>query len=368
MRDAAVRKRLNPATHGPYSDLISWAKYGPATESKCSGAGASDIGRCVHAGELMNSDQPAGRAGAGKLAVLLATYNGARFLDAQLRSVIAQDWPSIEVFVSDDSSTDDTMQLLESWQAIWNKGAFTIASGPRSGFAGNFRKLLAESAAHADYVAFCDQDDIWLSDKTRVAVEAIDAHGSRPALYCARTIVTDVDDRDVSLSTLFRKTPDFANALVQSIGGGNTMVMNRAAYELLREAARRTDFVSHDWFAYLIVAGAGGKVIYSETPHVRYRQHDGNLIGSNLGFQARINRARFALSGRYVGWNNLNMSALNACRDLLTPDAVAKLDHFSKARHGRLPQRLIGLWRSGVYRQTTIGQLSLYLAGILGKL
>jgi glycosyltransferase involved in cell wall biosynthesis len=316
----------------------------------------------------MTTVQRAGGAGTGKLAVLLATYNGARFLDAQLRSVIAQDWPAIDVFASDDSSSDGTPELLLSWQKIWNKGAFSITTGPRLGFAGNFRKLLADSDVDADYVAFCDQDDIWLSPKTRVAVAAIDEHGSRPALYCARTTITDADDREVSLSTLFRRTPDFANALVQSIGGGNTMVMNRPAYELLREAARRTGFVSHDWFAYLIIAGAGGKVIYSETPHVRYRQHDANLIGSNLGLQARINRARFALSGRYIGWNNLNMSALAACRDLLTPDSAAKFDHFCRARDGNLPQRIVNLWRSGVYRQTTIGQLSLYLAGLLGKL
>ena len=316
----------------------------------------------------MTTVQRAGGASTARLAVLLATYNGARFLDAQLRSVIAQDWPAIDVFASDDSSTDGTPDLLKSWQTIWNKGAFAIATGPRLGFAGNFRKLLAESAVDADYVAFCDQDDIWLSEKTRIAVAALDEHGSRPALYCARTTITDVDDRAISLSTLFRRTPDFANALVQSIGGGNTMVMNRAAYDLLREAARRTGFVSHDWFAYLIIAGAGGKVIYSETPHVRYRQHDANLIGSNLGLQARIDRARFALSGRYVGWNNLNMSALAACRDMLTPDAAAKFDHFCKARNGNLPERIVNLWRSGVYRQTAIGQLSLYLAGFLGKL
>jgi glycosyltransferase involved in cell wall biosynthesis len=298
----------------------------------------------------------------------LATYNGARFLDAQLRSVAAQDWQAIDLVASDDASTDGTLELLSNWRDIWNKGSFSILSGPRRGFAGNFRKLLAEPEIDADYVAFCDQDDIWLSGKTKAAAAALDAHGSRPALYCARTVITDVDDREISLSTLFRRTPDFANALVQSIGGGNTMVMNRAAYELLREAARRTEFVSHDWFAYLIVAGAGGKVIYSETPHVRYRQHEGNLIGSNLGIQARLNRARFALRGRYIGWNNLNMDALGACRDLLTPDAAAKFDSFCEARHANLPRRLLGLWRSGVYRQTTIGQVTLYLAGLLGKL
>jgi glycosyltransferase involved in cell wall biosynthesis len=307
-------------------------------------------------------------AGAGRLGVLLATFNGARFLDAQLRSVIAQNWPAIDIIASDDSSTDDTLELLHSWRNLWNKGSFTITSGHHRGFAGNFRKLLAEAEIDADYIAFCDQDDIWLSDKTKVAVAALNEHAARPALYCARTVITDVDDRQISRSTLFRKTPDFANALVQSIGGGNTMVMNRPAYELLREAAQRTEFVSHDWFAYLIISGAGGKVIYSETPHVRYRQHETNMIGSNLGLQAQVSRVRFALGGRYMRWNSLNMRALAACRDMLTPDAQDKFDRSCHARQGGPLARLLNLRRSGVYRQTPIGQLSLYLAGLLGKL
>src|SRR5690606_32963415 len=66
---------------------------------------------------------------AERLAVLLGTYNGARFLDAQLRSVIAQDWPLIDVVASDDESTDGTTDLLTSWRDIWNKGSFTIMSG-----------------------------------------------------------------------------------------------------------------------------------------------------------------------------------------------------------------------------------------------
>jgi hypothetical protein len=201
-----------------------------------------------------------------------------------------------------------------------------------------------------------------------VAAAALDAYGTRPALYCARTMIVDMYNREMSVSIAFRRPPHFANALVQSIGGGNTMVMNRSAYELVREAARRTDFVCHDWFAYLIVAGAGGKVIYSETPHVRYRQHDANLIGSNLGLRRKFNRVRFALSGGYSGWNNLNMNAIAACQDLLTPDASAMFDRFCQGRRGNVLMRIINLWRSGVYRQTATGQLSLYLFCALGKL
>lgn len=304
----------------------------------------------------------------GRLAVLLATCDGGRFLDAQLRSVAAQDWPAIDVFASDDDSHDDTLARLASWQAQWRRGRFVVNAAPRRGFAGNFRWLLVNSGADADYVAYCDQDDIWLADKTSAAAAALAPYRDRPALYCARTLITDVEDREMRLSPRFRHAPEFANALVQSISGGNTMVMNRAAHALVREGARRTDFVSHDWFSYLLVSGAGGKVIYSDVPHVRYRQHGSNLVGANRGLGARLRRLRLALGGRFVGWIDHNMRALAECRDLLTPEALTIYDQFRAARLGSPLERLDKLRRSGVYRQTAFGQLSLYVAGLMGKL
>jgi len=307
-------------------------------------------------------------AAGGRLAVLLATYDGAGFLDEQLQSVDQQTWPMIDVWASDDGSTDRTSTVLERWATSWSKGNFVRLSGPSRGFAANFRSLLVNPNVDADYVAFCDQDDVWLGDKTRVAIAALELQGCRPALYCARTIITDAEGQERSHSPLFRRPPDFANALVQNIGGGNTMVLNRAAHELIRKAAERTGFVSHDWFAYLIVAGAGGHVTYDETPHVRYRQHGKNLVGSNQGWSARFARIKAAFGGRFTLWNDGNVAALDACRDLLTPAAAEIFDRFRQARTGPLPDRLVNLWRSGVYRQTAMGQLSLYAAGLLGKL
>jgi glycosyltransferase involved in cell wall biosynthesis len=307
-------------------------------------------------------------AAGGRLAVLLATFNGARFIDEQFRSIDQQAWPVIDVWASDDGSSDGTATLLERWALRWSKGSFTRLPGPGRGFAANFRSLLVNNNVDADYVAFCDQDDVWLADKTRVAAEALAAHGCRPALYCARTIITNEEGQELSRSPLFRRPPDFANALVQNIGGGNTMVLNRAAHQLVREAATRTEFVSHDWFAYLIVAGAGGHVTYDETPHVRYRQHGQNLVGSNQGWGPRMRRLTAAFGGRFTLWNDHNVAAVEACRDLLTPAAAEIFDRFRRARTGPLPARLVNLWRSGVYRQTALGQVSLYAAGLLRKL
>lgn len=307
-------------------------------------------------------------AGPSRVAVLMTTLDGGRFVDDQLQSVIEQDWPAIDMWVSDDGSGDDTPRRLQQWAGRWGKGTFHIVTGPGRGFSANYRQLIATADIDAAFVAFCDQDDVWLADKLPAAIAALRQHGNRPALCCERTILTDSSGRDIGLSPLFQRAPGFANALVQSIGGGNTMVMNAEAFALLREAALRTDFVSHDWFAYLIVSGAGGKVIYSEVPHVRYRQHDRNLIGANTGWRARFNRLRFALHGRFAGWTDSNLQALDACRDLLTPDSVALFDRFKDARRGNPIARLIKLWRSGVHRQTVFGQVSLYVAGMMGKL
>jgi glycosyltransferase involved in cell wall biosynthesis len=320
---------------------------------------------------IVENDRPLPKvppASGARLAVLIATRNGAPWLDEQLQSVAQQDWPAIDIWASDDGSTDATRQALSEWATRWKKGGFVILEGPRSGFAGNFRSLIANPLVDGDYVAFCDQDDVWLPEKTSAAVAALAPHGERPALYCGRTLVVDEQGRTMYPSPRFRRPPHFRNAIVQSIGGGNTMVMNRAAHHLLRRAAALTDFISHDWFSYLLVTGAGGVVTYSPDPHVRYRQHPGNLVGTNKGLAARWQRLRSAFGGRFVNWTDHNLTALEACRPLLTPDALETIRRFAEARRGYSLKRALSLRHSGVYRQTALGQVSLYAACVLGKL
>ena len=144
-----------------------------------------------------------------RVAVLMTTLDGRRFIDDQLRSVLGQDWPAIDLWVSDDGSRDGTPQHLQGWAARWTKGSFSVVSGPGRGFSANYRALISNPDIAADYYAFCDQDDVWLADKLPAAIAAIRRHGSRPTLYCERTILTDSDGRDIGLSPRFQRTPDF---------------------------------------------------------------------------------------------------------------------------------------------------------------
>jgi glycosyltransferase involved in cell wall biosynthesis len=298
----------------------------------------------------------------GKVAIWLATRNGAAFLDEQLRSLAAQTHPSIDIWASDDGSTDGTLAILSDWQGRWPKGTFSISDGPRAGFAENFRALISNQA-DGDFFACCDQDDLWEPHKLEAALAWMRSEQEAlPLLFCSRTLTISESGAPTGMSPLFRRKPSFRNALVQSLAGGNTMVLNRAARDIVALASRRTSFVSHDWWMYQLVTGAGGIVHYSHEPLVRYRQHAQNLVGANTSWKARLERLRRLLGGQFIEWNEMNLAGLEKSRDLLTPDAMEAMELFVRARKGGLLTGVASLRKSGVYRQTPQGTLALWAA------
>ncbi|RUW17801.1 glycosyltransferase family 2 protein [Mesorhizobium sp. M4B.F.Ca.ET.215.01.1.1] len=298
-----------------------------------------------------------------RVAVLLGAKDGAAFIEEQLQSLLAQSHPLVDLWVSDDGSTDGTQALVEAWRPRWTKGSLTLVKGPQKGFAANFRSMIVDPRIDADYYAFCDQDDIWEPDRLESALRwmrSLDAE--TPLLFCSRTATISETGSAAGYSPLFRRPPSFRNALVQSIAGGNTMLINRAARHLLAKASAKTEFVSHDWWAYLIVTAAGGMVRYDPRPLVRYRQHAANLVGANVSWKARLSRLGRLFRGEFASWTDSNLGGLAVNRDILTKDAAACLGLFIRARNGGISRRLRLLRRSGVYRQTLPGTLGLYLA------
>ena len=298
------------------------------------------------------------------MAILLATKDGARFLTPQLESLETQTWPKIDIYASDDSSIDETWEILNRLALTWRKGTVRLLRGPSLGNpAENFRSLMLRLDQPADFVAFCDQDDIWLPQKLELAISAIGRTGT-PTLHCSRTKLIEERAETIGMSTYFPHPPGFRNALVQSLAGGNTMVMNWSAFRIVRESCGRTSFPLHDWWTYLIVSGAGGKIIYSPTPDTKYRQHPLNALGSNLGLAARLRRLGYVFAGQWRSWNERNLAALMACHEMLTGEAKISLALFVEARRGSLWHRLAHLRKSAVYRQTWGAQLMLYVACI----
>lgn len=295
--------------------------------------------------------------------VMLCTFNGERFLAEQLDSIAGQTHARWSVVVSDDGSSDGTIDILRDYQTRWGRDRLNIVSGPRKGFAKNFMSVTCGLELASDYYAWGDQDDMWHENKIEKALEWIKTVPDNvPALYCGRTETVTVDGLSIGQSPLFGRPPSFSNSLVQSIAGGNTMVFNRAALKILKDAGNDFPIVSHDWWVYLVVCGVGGLVHYDENPYVRYRQHGNNLVGSNTGFFSRLKRMRMILSGRFCIWNQKNIAALESIETRLTNENQMKLRDFKQARTGNVVKRFVYLKRSGVYRQTRFGSCALLFA------
>lgn len=305
-----------------------------------------------------------------KVAVLLCTMQGQRFLAEQLNSIATQTHPAWEIWASDDGSDDHTHSILEHYQDHWGPERLSIHAGPAEGSTANFLSLTCRADIDTEYFAYADQDDIWESDKLERAVrwlQTVPAH--IPALYGSRTQLVDERNQYIGYSPLFTRSPSFENALVQNVAGGNTMVFNRAARDLLRRAGDQVQVVAHDWWAYMVITGCGGRVHYDPYPTVRYRQHGENQVGANnITLGARLVRLRLLLKGRFRSWNDANIQALQSIRPLLTPSSQVTLDEFATIRNGSVFQRLMGLWSTGLYRQTVTGNLGLLAAALLRKL
>lgn len=303
------------------------------------------------------------------VAILLATYNGARHLAEQLDSIVAQTHDDWTIHVSDDGSTDGTLALLLTYRERLGADRLVLWQGPRAGYSRNFMSMLHRDDIDGDYVAFSDQDDVWDRDKLQKALLALDAMPpGTPALYGGRSRLIDETGRAFGFSPLFARRPSFANALVQSLAGGNTMLLDRHARALMCRAPADARVVSHDWWAYLVVSGAGGRVIYDREPTLGYRQHAENIIGSNAGVGARLRRMADMVGGRHREWNEANVALLAGMRDALGDDERERFDHFVRGRAAWLLPRLWHFARAGLYRQTAIGNAGLLLAALLGRL
>jgi glycosyltransferase involved in cell wall biosynthesis len=245
------------------------------------------------------SGQFAGGPPQPRVAVLLSTYNGERFLKPQLDSLTAQQGVDVQVFVRDDGSTDRTLRILAETMAVWPQLAQPITGDPL-GPAKSYLTLMAAAPDGFDYYAFCDQDDVWASDKLARAASVLATHAdSGPGLYCGR--VTYVDDKLMPLGDS-AVDPDhrFEHLLFENIAFGNTVVMNGAARRLIASVPLPDDVIMHDWWCALVVS-AFGEILYDEAPRILYRQHTANVVGasaSRIGEVLRHGRVFLSDPGR----------------------------------------------------------------------
>ena len=223
-----------------------------------------------------------------RVAVLLSTYNGARFLAEQLDSLAAQAGVAVEVFVRDDGSVDATPDILTGYASRWPHLA-RVSGGPNLGPAMSFLEVLKGAPDGFDGYAFCDQDDVWLPEKLARACRALAAvPADRPALYCSQVTCVGADLRPLGPAPV-KDDGRFEHLLFENIAFGVTVVMNAQAARLVRARPPVSRVIMHDWWCALVVS-AFGEVIYDPAPGVLYRQHGGNEIGQGVGALPEMGR------------------------------------------------------------------------------
>jgi len=221
-----------------------------------------------------------------RIDILLATYNGERYVGALLDSLLAQTYKNIRILVRDDGSTDGTLRVIESYEKQHPEKIEFLRHTENLGCNGNFSKLLEH--APSDYMMFSDQDDIWLPGKVEAAFEKLQAlersHSKEtPLLVHGDLKVVDGDLKEISpsfweYSKLYPKTTSTLNRLlVQNVVTGCTVLINRPLAQLALPIP--SDCLQHDWWLALVAAGLG-EIGIVEEPHILYRQHGGNSVGA----------------------------------------------------------------------------------------
>jgi len=167
------------------------------------------------------------------------------------------------------------------------------------GYANNFLHLAKKVPKHYQFYAFADQDDVWLPSKLSTAISRLtECPSDTPALFCSNVELINADGIHIGVLNTKIKNPSFANALVQSIAGGHTMVVNSSLLKIFARIPQNSMLRSHDWMLYQLCTGFDGEVYYYPKPLVCYRQHSANLIGNNQTMRSLVKRVFFFFNGR----------------------------------------------------------------------
>mgnify|MGYP001071318904 CR=1 FL=1 len=209
----------------------------------------------------------------------MSTYNGEKYIENQIKSLIKQKEVKIKLLIRDDGSTDSTLEKIQKIINKYPEIEIKLLSSKNIGYAKSFWDLLNKADLSCEYFAFCDQDDIWLENKLICAIKMIEESkkSKTPILYTSN--VTSIDN---NMNILSRNTFNSSRSLsiYESLQKNNvpgcTYVMNREAILLARKYNGYME--SHDWALYNIV-NIFGKVIYDKNSYILYRIHGSNALG-----------------------------------------------------------------------------------------
>lgn len=281
-----------------------------------------------------------------KVAVLLSSYNGEKYIEEQINSVLNQKNVNITLFVRDDGSKDTTCNLLRNVQKINNN--VKIMFGKNKGAAASFFQLV-QNVKGFDFYALCDQDDVWDDDKVENALKYLDEFIDVPALYFSSTRVVDekmnvIEPRskvlDEGVYSAFR-------VMLGNNATGCTMVFNDCLRQLVVKYIPQR-MIMHDHWIYVICVLVNGFIYYDKKPHISYRQHENNELGNRISVRKKILNSSF-FRGKRIRSLIAKQIIQNYAKDIPEKNKVvveAFADYLNNSKSKR--QILKMIWKSDV--------------------
>jgi rhamnosyltransferase len=255
-----------------------------------------------------------GSANLPTVAVLMATYNGARYLPEQLDSILAQQGVNVLVYIRDDGSNDNTTGIAREYSQRSGRVFLLDASPAQMKVTKNFYSIVRDiDLSVVDYIAYSDQDDVWLNTKLSAAVTEMQV--SERDCYASNLIMGDAEARPIKnvsfLSRIFRYLLNRKSNrqlkydhYFEAASAGCTLVLNKRAAQYFQKRInelydRIPSDASHDWSTYAITRLGGFNWFIDKNAYIIYRQHTENAYGANFGISGITKLLDLFRSGWY---------------------------------------------------------------------
>ncbi|MDR0924966.1 MAG: glycosyltransferase family 2 protein [Hungatella sp.] len=302
------------------------------------------------------------------VSVLLASYNGEKYIREQLDSILSQTFSDLSIVISDDLSTDGTPSIIREYEEQYPGRVRSLKNRERSGSAqNNFFRLL--TSVSDEYVMLCDQDDVWLPDKAEVTLREMKrleaAWGAEvPLLVHGDLSVTDktgniLHNSMAEYQKIAVHNNRFSHYLVENNITGNTVMINRAFLRFFAEIPK--ECVMHDWWLGLL-ASCFGRISYIDRPLVLYRQHGENQMGSKSGKEQYVERI---LNQDRIRENYRKMFVqaqmfLKLYGNEMSREQREVLEHFTGLPGKNRAEKIYTIWKYRLMKSThmrTLGQM-----------
>lgn len=300
-----------------------------------------------------------------KVAVVLSTYNGEKYLREQIESILSQTSVDISLFIRDDGSTDGTKEILQNYESRKN---VKIIYGNNVGYVRSFSTMLFQ-ADQFDYYAFSDQDDYWLSNKIYEGCRQLEKFDLVPALYYSNLWVCNEKLEPQKKTSLDKRKMTLRSVITRRSIAGCTMIINNKMYNVLvgdnNQASNIT--VSHDNYIVTLCYTIGGKVICDSNSYIHYRQHGQNTSGSTNSPIKRIRKEIKEIKNGKGNEVRIASSILKHYSNCITSDSKATLELIQSVQGNyvsRLKCAISPSFSTGDIRLTIVGKIKM-LFGII---